>query len=179
MKVINHHERLLDTDMETVGHLLEDLASRKDQMWPKALWPAMRFDKGLVVGSVGGHGPIGYTIETYIPRHSIRFQFIRPKGFLGWHGLDLQQVSKGRTRIRHQLEMNLAGTTRITWPLLLGPLHDALIEDAFTTTEIALGLTPTIETWTTYVRLARWIVSLGRASKQDFAAKTANMQINE
>lgn len=134
----------------------------------------MSFDKGLVVGATGGHGPIGYRIESLTPRRSILFRFIKPAGLHGTHRLELQPQN-GQTLIIHTIDMRLTGWQRLTWPLVLGPLHDALVEDAFTTTEEALGQDLTVKRWSLYIRLLRWILTAGKAPRQEFSG-SRNMQ---
>jgi hypothetical protein len=54
MQVLNVHERELQVGSAEVGALLDSLASENDRLWPRACWPAMRFDRPLGVGAVGG-----------------------------------------------------------------------------------------------------------------------------
>ncbi len=56
--VLNIHSRDLHTSRDAVGALLDSLASDQDLLWPGDRWPAMRFDRPLQVGAVGGYGPI-------------------------------------------------------------------------------------------------------------------------
>jgi hypothetical protein len=85
LKVLNVHERVLAAPLVEVGRLMGGLASPDDALWPRDRWPAMRFDRPLQVGAVGGHGSIRYTIEAYAPARSIRFRFTGPPGFIGYH----------------------------------------------------------------------------------------------
>jgi hypothetical protein len=61
MPVINIHERVLDASIFEIGKLIDGLASANDKLWPHDRWPAMKFDRPLSVGAIGGHGPIRYT----------------------------------------------------------------------------------------------------------------------
>lgn len=56
MAVYNVHERLLPVEQAEVASLVDGLASDNDGLWPHGLWPAIRFDRPLGVGAVGGHG---------------------------------------------------------------------------------------------------------------------------
>jgi hypothetical protein len=67
MVVVNVHERMLDASITEIGKLIDTLASAEDKLWPRDRWPAMKFDRPLSVGAVGGHGPIRYTVESYQP----------------------------------------------------------------------------------------------------------------
>jgi hypothetical protein len=90
MPVINIHERVLDASITEIGKLIDGLASADDKLWPCDRWPAMKFDRPLSVGAVGGHGPIRYTIESYKPGSRIQFRFTEPKGFLGSHRFEVE-----------------------------------------------------------------------------------------
>jgi len=82
MQVRNLHEHVYDSDLGSVGALIDSLASAKDDLlWPSENWPPMRLDQPLGVGAGGGHGPIRYFVEQYVPT---------PKGclpFLGSSGV--------------------------------------------------------------------------------------------
>jgi hypothetical protein len=125
----------------------------------------MRFDRPLSVGATGGHGPIRYSVESYEPGQSIRFRFQGPKGFDGFHGYELLSEGDG-VILRHRLEMETHGLAIITWPVLFGPLHDALLEDSLGRAEASLRLTPSVRPWSPWVRLLRWVLTGGRARKQ-------------
>lgn len=166
MQVLNIHDRELRASAREVGALIDSLASPADRLWPRAVWPRMRFDRPLGVGAVGGHGPIRYAVEDFVPGISVRFRFLGPKGFDGWHGLELNAKDLETTVLRHVLSMTTHGPARLSWPLVFRPLHDALIEDAFTQAELALGLEPVPRPWSPRVRCLRWLVSRGKARPQ-------------
>lgn len=163
MPVRNIHERLLPVPPSQVGALLDTLASPGDQLWPFQRWPAMRLDRPLAVGAVGGHGPIRYTVEAYEPGRLIRFHFTGPPGFLGTHALVVEPDGDSGTRLRHKLLMRTVGPARLTWPVVFRPLHDALIEDAFNRAAAATGQPPAARAWTPWVRALRAL--LGRARR--------------
>lgn len=159
MRVLNVHERGLHASEREVGALLDRLASREDAIWPFERWPAMRFDRPLGVGAVGGHGPIRYTVEAYEPGRSVRFRFTAPPGFNGTHRYEIEPApaaSPDTARLRHVLEMNTEGPALLTWPLLFRPMHDALIEDSLDKAERSLGREPASPArWSARVRLLR------------------------
>ena len=123
------HERWLAAPPAAVGRLLDDLGGPDDRLWPTRRWPAMRLDRPLSVRARGGHGPIRYHVDTYRAGSVVRFTFERPTGFHGHHEYLVVPSSSG-TVLRHSLVMRTSGTARLSWPLLFGPLHDALIEDS-------------------------------------------------
>jgi len=165
MKVINVHERELNASPASVGALIDSLATDKDLLWPSHSWPRMEFDRPLSVGVTGGHGPVRYLVEAYTPGWSVRFRFIRPKGFDGFHCYDVFPAGD-KIILRHTLEMQAHGTAVVTWLLMFCPMHDALIEDSLAHAEASLGLSPKVWPWSPWVKLLRWILSGGRASKQ-------------
>lgn len=132
MEVLNMHERELEADSVQVGALIDSLASQKDRLWPKQMWPRMEFDRSLGIGAKGGHGPIRYFIGEYMPSKSIKFRFTVPKGFDGFHGYEIVSGSDRTTVLRHTLKMNTHGPAILSLPLVYRPMHDALIEDSLT-----------------------------------------------
>ena len=166
MKVLNVHERVLESEPVQVGALLDSLSSREDRLWPKHIWPRMEVDRPLGVGAMGGHGPIRYFVEGYTPGRSIRFRFTGPKGFDGFHGYEIISTSKDSTVLRHTLKMNTQGLAILSWPLVYRPMHDALLEDSLATAQVSLGVDPQIEVWSLWVKVLRWVVSGGKARHQ-------------
>jgi hypothetical protein len=157
--VRNVHERLLAASIDHVALLIDGLASPGDRLWPRDRWPAMKFDRALQVGAAGGHGPIRYVVDAYEPGRSVRFRFTGPKGFVGWHGFALDALDGDRVRIRHVLEMRVAGKARLSWPLVYRPLHDALIEDAFDRAEAQFGGQVRRPRWSGWVRVLRRLLA--------------------
>jgi hypothetical protein len=158
MRVRNVHERVLVATPAQVGALLDSLGSVDDALWPGESWPAMRFDRPLGVGAIGGHGPIRYTVETYDPGRSIRFRFTAPAGFDGTHAFDVLQADADRTVLRHTIDMRVHGWAVVSWPVVYRPLHDALLEDGLDRAELALGRVPRGARWSTWVRLLRSVL---------------------
>jgi hypothetical protein len=172
LHVVNIHQRSIARPIEEVGRLLDSLASDHDQLWPCALWPAMRFDRPLGIGADGGHGPVGYSVIDYEPGKRVRFRFSRPAGFNGWHELEVLPEGDG-ARLRHTIEINATGPALLTWPLAIRWLHDACLEDAFATAEVSLGLAPTVVPWSPWVKLLRRAMAGGKATPQRFATPAA------
>ena len=165
MKVLNIHERELQASAEQVGKLIDSLASEADALWPLYSWPRIKFDRPLAVGAIGGHGPIRYFVEEYVPGHSIRFRFTRPKGYHGYHSLDIVSVSGSSVILKHTLQMTTHGPAILIW-IIFRYLHDALAEDALAMAQASLGLPPSIEPWSLWVKLIRWILSGGKSKPQ-------------
>ena len=162
MKVLNVHERDLRGEAD-VGALIDDLAGGdSDRLWPWERWPAMRFDRRLGVGAVGGHGPIRYEISEYEPGRRVRFQFTRPRGFIGFHEYRVLEMSE-RKILQHVLTMRVVGLARVTWPLVFEPLHNALIEDSLDKAERAVtGEVQHPARWSPHVRTLRWFFRRGQ-----------------
>jgi hypothetical protein len=163
MRVRNIHERFLPAPPSRVGTLLDALATPADPLWPHSRWPALRLDRPLAVGAVGGHGPIRYTVEAYEPGRHVRFRFTGPSGFLGTHAFLVEPTPDGTTRLRHELLMRTAGWARLTWPVVFRPLHDALIEDALDRAALASGVPAAAPAWSPWVHVLR--VLLGRGGR--------------
>lgn len=164
--VINIHEHELDGTPEQVGMLIDSLASEDDALWPHHTWPRMKFDRPLDVGATGGHGPVRYFVEEYIPGQSIKFCFTGPKGFNGFHGYDMIRAEHPPVVLRHTLHMATHGAALVSWPLFFRPMHDALIKDSFATAQASLGQPQEMQVWPTWVRFLRWAVSGGKAPPQ-------------
>ena len=141
--------------MASLTQLIDRLASDYDRLWPHAKWPAMRFDRPLSVGAVGGHGPIRYTVEQYEPGHSIQFRFTKPVGFHGCHRFDLEEIDSERAQLRHTIEMKLSAGAMVQWHIAIRPLHDALMEDALDRAEVFASGGPTARRWSPWVRFLR------------------------
>jgi len=166
MSIINVHERVLDAPITEIGKLIDGLASADDKLWPHDRWPAMKFDRPLSVGAVGGHGPIRYTVESYKPGSCIQFRFTGPKGFLGGHRFEVETVEGEKTRLRHTIEMQVQGVARLIWPLVICPLHNALIEDALDRAEIYAGGRPAARSWSLWVRVLRRLASRQQTARR-------------
>ncbi len=169
MKVINIHRRLYPVASTEVGGLVDTLSSKKDLLWPHRLWPRMKFDKPLSVSADGGHGPIRYSVEEYVPGKRVVFRFTGPNGFDGYHGYDVFDLGKSKTELRETLKMRTHGIAQLSWPLIFRPLHDALIEDSLCFAELHLNLTPSVSKWSRWVKFLRWALSGGKSRPQKIA----------
>ena len=159
MKVVNIHRRVFAASRERVGLLVDTLSSGKDAIWPSPTWPRMKLDQALGVGAAGGHGPIRYVVEAYEPGNSVRFRFTRPQGFQGWHRLEVGPQTGRGCALTHTIHMNTRGFSILLWPLVIRPLHDALLEDALSKAQIAVGERPKMNSWSWRVRALRWLAA--------------------
>ncbi|WP_017597313.1 hypothetical protein, partial [Nocardiopsis lucentensis] len=160
MGVYNLHERRLPIAPERAGALVDGLSSPDDPLWPSRDWPAMRLDAPLAAGAVGGHGPVRYTVEEYVPGHWVRFRFQGPRGFDGFHEFTVRPDGSGGAVLSHLLAMRTHGAARLSWPLVFRWLHDALLEDCLDRAERAgTGTVRAPARWSPYVRLLRRVLS--------------------
>ncbi len=166
VKVLNIHQRVLSASAQKVGTLVDSLSSREDKLWPKQTWPRMAFDRPLCVGAIGGHSPVRYVVEAYTPGRSVKFRFTGPRGFNGYHQVDVVDRDGATCVIRHTLEMSTNGLAVLSWPIVFRPMHDALVEDALAQAQVSLGESPHIQKWSTWVRVLRWFISSGQARPQ-------------
>ena len=117
----------------------------------------MRFDRTLSVGARGGHGPVRDEIEEYQSGCRIAIRFAAPRGFDGTHSFEVAEPKANHFAPR-------AGNA----PLIIRPLHDALIEDSLDTPTISLG--KTIEKaarWPMSVRLLRAVLRTLRGVRKN------------
>lgn len=161
MIVRNVHTRRLPVPARAAGPLLDGLAGPDDRLWPTEHWPRMAFDRGLVPGAHGGHGPIRYRVTAHDPGRCARFVFEPPArgiaaGLAGEHCFEIEPAGAGACVLRHVIEGTARGTMRIKWPLVVRPLHDALVEDALDRAERHLtGGVVAPARWSRWVRLLR------------------------
>ena len=155
MKVLNVHTRTLAVDIASAAPLIDQLASDNDLLWPHEQWPPIRFDRPLQTNAKGGHGPIRYFVNHYSPGREVRFTFTAPKGFNGDHAVELEPFGENQVRLTHRIDMSITRWALFSWTFVFRPLHDALIEDAFTKAERSLGLPENPLPWSAWVRWLR------------------------
>ena len=157
MKVINIHKRQIDQPIHVLSDLLKTLATKNDMMLATDKWPGMKLDKGLQVGSRGGHGPIKYIVTDYREGHSITFQFDM-RGFNGFHKLELKELQPDKTELSHCIDMTTSGFATWKWAFAIRWLHDAYIEDAFDKVENHFLTDKKRSEWSCWVKLIRKIM---------------------
>ncbi|SOD94800.1 DUF2867 domain-containing protein [Blastococcus haudaquaticus] len=169
MKVHNVHERFVPATPEAVGALLATLGSADDAVWPRDDWWPMELDRRLGEGAVGGHSDIRYTVETYEPGRRVVFRFDPSCGLAGTHTFDVQP-RPGGALMRHHLTARALGRTRLLWPLVIRPVHDAVVEDAFDRVHERFEPGRQRTAWSPYVRLLRRVGGLTRRAGRVQAA---------
>ncbi|MEM9190768.1 MAG: SRPBCC family protein [Myxococcota bacterium] len=158
MKFTNVHERFVEGSPQQAKALLDTLATGEDALWPRG-WPPIRLDRELGVGAAGGHGPIRYSVEGYQPGRSVTFRFEPSTGFEGNHWIEIAP-GVGGVFFRHVIHAESGFWGRLYWSLIVRPLHDALIEDAFDNAERAItGAVARPARWSLRVRALRSILS--------------------
>jgi hypothetical protein len=150
----NVHEREIDAPLARLSPLLERVGGPDDELWPSPAWWPMTLDRPLAVGASGGHGGIRYRVSEHDRGRRVRFELHPGTGLLGHHELSLEALGPSRTRVRHVLVCRLRGAMRLVGPLLLVPLHDALVEDLLDDAErAATGTVRRPARWSPWVRL--------------------------
>lgn len=157
MKVINIHKRTLKQPVSKVSKLLSTLATDNDMILATDKWSPMKLDKGLVVGSRGGHGPIKYFVTDYQPGKSITFQFDLT-GFNGFHKFNISPLDNNETELSHMIDMTTTGSATLKWTLAIRWLHDAYIEDAFDKVENHFTEIKKNSEWSLWVRILRKVM---------------------
>tara|TARA_B110000003_G_scaffold84360_1_gene86374 strand:+ start:157 stop:657 length:501 start_codon:yes stop_codon:yes gene_type:complete len=155
LKVFNIHKRVINQSKNKIEEILNTLSYDNDLIWPKEKWPAMKFKGRIKVGAKGGHGPIRYLVEEYNPNEIIQFRFSKPNGFNGIHKFEINELSKEKTEIKHTIDMNTYGKGTLMWTLVIRPLHNALIQDAFDKIENNFSKTLKLTKWNFWVRFLR------------------------
>jgi hypothetical protein len=165
MKVYNIHERNLQARPEDVGGLIDGLSGQDDMLWPTDRWPAMEFDSSLREGAKGGHGPVRYSVHEYVPGQRVAFRFDENGLIGGIDGRHLFEVVPRRTHVvlRHIVDAECDFTYWLKWHFIVGPLHDALLEDSLNLAEYAIhGGVKKEGRWSPWVRFLRWMMARQR-----------------
>lgn len=129
-RVNDVHARSFIADADDVGRRLDTLGSAHDELWITDLVPPMTLDRGLHIGSSGGHGAVRYRVIEHEPGRSVVFAFHPSTGFEGTHGFAVSQTGDAVT-IRHDLEATVSGLMRLLWRPFVLPIHSGVIEDIF------------------------------------------------
>jgi hypothetical protein len=157
MKIINIHKRRINQPKAELDKLFKTLATDSDRMLATDKWPPMKLDKGLQVGSKGGHGPIRYFVTDYRPDNSITFQFDM-KGFDGFHKFEFSETAQNQTELVHTIDMSASGAAAIKWVVAIRWLHDAYIEDAFDRVENHFTENKKSSDWSWWVKTLRKVM---------------------
>ena len=71
MRVTNIHKRQISQPIAELAMVFNTLSTDNDMILATDKWSPMKLDKGLQVGSKGGHGPMKYFVTEYQPEKSI------------------------------------------------------------------------------------------------------------
>jgi hypothetical protein len=159
MRIHNLHERQLPVPAAEVGALIDRLSGPEDTLWPGDRWPAMKFDAPLGRGARGGHGAVRYNVCDYVPGERIVFRFDGTGLTRRLEGNHLFEVVPEQSRVvlRHIVDAEGGLKAWLQWKCIVGPLHDALLEDALDRAEYALvGSVARPARWGLWVRFLRW-----------------------
>ncbi len=140
----NVHERKIKGSKEMVESILESLGTRNDRIWPRN-WPPMRLKPSKEKLGRGGHGPIRYRVKEHVPGKRIVFEFEQDRlsrGLVGVHYFELLAEGSDEFIVRHVIDAKLGWPASLLWPILIRPLHDALLEDALDNFESAVSEMP-------------------------------------
>ena len=161
MKIHNVHEREYEASADDMAGLLDGLGSPNDRLWPKDHWPPMILDAPLGAGARGGHGPIRYHVSEYVPGDHVTFQFDDEGligGMNGHHRFEIVGQNDA-TILRHVVDATCNLKMWLLWHVMIGPMHDAVLEDALDRAERFLGGEPKSPArWSLWVRAMRWRV---------------------
>jgi hypothetical protein len=166
MKILNIHERSLKVGLADAGVAIDGLSGRNDCLWPRNCWPAMEFDGPLAEGARGGHGAVRYSVSEYVPGRRVEFRFSGSGLTAGLDGRHFFEIipRSGHVILRHVVDAECDLRSWLRWQVLIGPLHDALLEDALAGAEgVLVGAVPRIPRWSPWVRFLRWMLAKRRA----------------
>ena len=102
-------------------------------------------------------------VVDYEPGRRIDFELKAPRGLVARHRFEVEPEAAGRAVLRHTIDGRLEGWARLSWPLAIRPLHDALIEDLLDRAEAEVtGAPGPARGWTRRVRVLRWAFGKAR-----------------
>lgn len=161
MKIFNVHERALSVSAEKAGTAIDSLTGKNDFLWPRFRWPSMEFGTPLRTGASGGHGPVKYSVVEYVPGKRIVFSFDETGVVAGIDGRHYFEVVPRRKKVilRHVLEGECGVKDWLLWQLVIGPCHDALLEDGLDLAENTLTGSGKKSRMALRVRLLRKVIA--------------------
>ena len=165
MKIYNVHERNFEATPQAAGGLIDSLSGVDDSLWPRDKWPPLELDAPLGKGARGGHGPVRYTVSEYVPGQRVEFRFDESGLAAGLDGRHVFEVVERRqgALLRHVVDAQCSLGDWFKWQLLIGPLHDALLEDSLDLAEQKLqGGIKKPARWTLWTRMLRRLVARRR-----------------
>ena len=141
--------------------VLAGFADPATSVWPSRTWPRLRLDAALSPSSSGGHGPIRYAVEEYLPGSRLRFRFDPSCGAVGTHELRVEPAGPDSCLLVHDIRARTRGPMLLLWPLAIRWLHEALVTDLLDNAERRLtgSLAEPPVRWSPWVRLLRRLAS--------------------
>jgi len=173
MKIDNKHERSFNVPVDSVRDILDTLSRPNDQLWPRDNWPPMLLDANLKQGAKGGHGPVRYYVDEYVPGRRAIFRFDGTGLTAGLDGRHYFEIiaRNNHNVLRHVVDAECDLGAWLKWKLLIEPLHDALLEDALDRVEKNLeGRVSRPARWNPWVRFVRRIM-VKKRQRAEQAAK--------
>ncbi len=161
MKIFNVHERALSVSAEKAGSAIDSLTREDDFLWPGHRWPPMKLDAPLGKGASGGHGPVKYSVKEYVPGKRIVFGFDKSGVVAGIDGRHYFEVVSLREKVilRHVVEGKCGFRDWLLWHAVIGPCHDALLEDGLDLAENTLTGSGKVTELSFQVRFLRRILA--------------------
>jgi hypothetical protein len=141
VKILNVHER----EVGDAGAAID----RIEEVWPGARWTSLRLDRPLGVGARTGRAVVREEVVEYRPHERLVFRFTEPRGLHGGHRFEARDGV-----LRHTIEGDARGLMTLGWPLVIRPLHDALLEDLLDRAE---GIRSS-RAYSPRVRFLRWTI---------------------
>jgi len=172
MKIDNQHERSFNVQTDSVGNILDTLSGPNDRLWPRENWPPMLLDANLKPGAKGGHGPVRYYVDEYVPGRRAIFRFDGTGLTAGLDGRHYFEIipRNHHNVLRHVLDAECGLQAWLKWKIMIEPLHDALLEDALDRAEQALeGRISWPARWSPWVRFVRRIMAKKRRQAEQAA----------
>jgi hypothetical protein len=151
-----------------VGRAIDNLAGPDDFLWPRHMWPKMELNAPLGEGASGGHGFVRYSVVEYVPGKRVVFRFDESGVLSGIDGRHYFEVVPRRNNVilRHVVEGEYGFTDWLLWHLVIGPCHDALLEDGLDLAENTLTGSSKKSLWSPWVRIARWGIAKSVSRKK-------------
>lgn len=140
MQIHNIHERILHCAAEKAKILIDSFANKDAPLWPTKQWPRDHFDSPLQLGTIGGHGGTKYFLKEYITGKYLHFEFTYPKNYMGNHTFTLTHLDPNTCLLQHSVTLKLKRLDTLWWYIVIEPVHNALIENAFDNAEKFLQL---------------------------------------